>query len=422
MSKGYWIATLSLLAVASLVCGQAPTAEPYQELPQVGPAAAPMYPPLMPATIDSNPGWYVTVGGEYLLYFIQNERTTPIVGIGNANAGFPGTNFSIRDKGNRPLPGGRFSVGLYEADYDPLLDPSVRLPYRGIEFNGFFLGERTIDFVAASQPIVVRPFFDLNDSVDNAVVVSFPGLARGTLTGSGHFNLWGLEANVRQNIFQNPPNQTWRVDLMGGFRYLNFDTDLRILQQTDYEPNLAGFPAFAALGLSGNNLLSTDFFATQNRFYGGQVGLGIKFLVGAATVNSDLKLALGSTNQKLTIDGDQFRTTPGGTIISSKGGLLALPTNIGKYSRHRFTQVPEANLNIAIPFTRNFTAFGGYNLMYWSRVLRSADQIDRVIDITQIPNFPTGGATPTDLARPAVPYRERGLFIHGMNLGVQFIF
>ena len=52
-------------------------------------------------------------------------------------------------------------------------------------------------------------------------------------------------------------------------------------------------------------------------------------------------VALGSTHQRLTIDGSQVRTLPGQAPLVFRGGLLALDSNIGTFSRDRFSVVPE---------------------------------------------------------------------------------
>src|SRR5262249_51927158 len=137
--------------------------------------------------------------------------------------------------------------------------------------------------------------------------------------------------------------------------------------------------------------------------------------------STTVKYGIGTTHERLTINGGQVLTAPNGAQTTSVGGLLALPSNIGRRSQNRFAQVPEAHVGLAVKLSRYLTIHGGYNIFFLSRVLRAADQIDRAIDITQIPNFPgAAGATPTGLGRPAALMRETGLLVHGLDVGLQF--
>src|SRR5205823_3226983 len=98
------------------------------------------------------------------------------------------------------------------------------------------------------------------------------------------------------------------------------------------------------------------------------------------------KLALGVTHQEINISGGQSLTNAAGTA-QALGGLLALNSNIGDFSRDRFSVVPELGVNVGYNLTPNLRAFCGYNFLYWSSVVRPGDQIDRGLDITRPPNF-----------------------------------
>jgi hypothetical protein len=62
----------------------------------------------------------------------------------------------------------------------------------------------------------------------------------------------------------------------------------------------------------------------------------------------------------------------------------------------------------------------GYSFLYWSNVWRAGDQIDRVVDVTQIPNFAPPDVQPTGFARPGVPFRTSDFWAQGLNFGVEF--
>jgi hypothetical protein len=54
-------------------------------------------------------------------------------------------------------------------------------------------------------------------------------------------------------------------------------------------------------------------------------------------------------------------------------------------------------------------------------VVRPGDQIDRAVDVTQIPNFSGGAVTPTGVARPGVPFKQTDFWAQGLTAGLQFV-
>jgi hypothetical protein len=58
----------------------------------------------------------------------------------------------------------------------------------------------------------------------------------------------------------------------------------------------------------------------------------------------------------------------------------------------------------------------GYNLLFWSNVIRPGDQVDRVVDLTFVPNGPAVAAS--GQLRPEPLFRQSNLFVNGLQLGV----
>jgi hypothetical protein len=367
-----------------------------------------------------------TTGFEYLLWFIDSEdlplplvstnpALAPVVLPANGQAS-SGTELRFEE---RPLSGGRFTAGYWlNEDFDPVLRMTPLFRANGVELTAFVLGERSIDFREDFAPTLVRPFFDLNNRRGSGLLVAAPGVASGSVFGSADIDLWGLEANGWSTVYANPPGQTLRIDVMAGIRYLNFDSELSINSQSAYAvvqtiPELVPF--------AGNRIDVTDSFGTLNEFYGGQVGFALNYITPCFIASTTFKLGLGDTHQQITIAGSQRRTAADGTVTTASAGLLAAASNSGTFDRHRISLVPEVNFKLAFPLGRHFTFFAGYSFLGWSDVVRPGAQIDPTVDITQIPNFPTGGAVPTGLSRPAVPFRDEFLFIHGLNTGVMVV-
>jgi len=57
--------------------------------------------------------------------------------------------------------------------------------------------------------------------------------------------------------------------------------------------------------------------------------------------------------------------------------LLALTSNIGRNTQYRVTAIPEGEFKLGYNLTRNILVSLGYNFVYWSSVVRPADQISR---------------------------------------------
>jgi hypothetical protein len=124
------------------------------------------------------------------------------------------------------------------------------------------------------------------------------------------------------------------------------------------------------------------------------------------------KVGLGNNRQQVRINGSTT-TTSAGASVTVPGGLLALPTNIGEYTRNEMAVLPEMNLNLRYDITCNLRATLGYTVIYMDNVVRSGDQIDLGINPSQI-----GGALAGD-PRPAFSFVEDDLFVHGVNAGME---
>ena len=138
-------------------------------------------------------------------------------------------------------------------------------------------------------------------------------------------------------------------------------------------------------------------------------------------------IAIGGTHQSLLIDGFLAQTPPGGPTTVFPGGLLALPgANIGHFTSDRLSFVTEQTLNVGYQLRPWCRALVGYNFLWWNNVIRPGDQIDRVVDVTRIPQFlpPAVAATITPVfpPRPMVLFRQSDFWTQGVQLGVELKF
>ncbi len=289
----------------------------------------------------------------------------------------------------------------------------------GIDARFFYLGDTSRDRVVDSgtPPGNVTPLFrPFTAAVGTGLfpfseVVAFPTLFSGVFEASSRSNFWGGEINYRDNLWCGC---NYRTDLIAGFRYLNLDENLTVVERvlTLQTEQPLGFPP-------GTRRLTVDRFDTDNDFYGGQVGTVTQFRRDRMTLDVRASVALGVTHQELNIDGSTALTLPNGPTVVAAGGLLALNSNIGRYTRDEFSVVPEVGVTLGYQVTDHMKAFVGYNYLYWTNVLRPADQIDTVINPNRIPFFlPPGGTM--DPARPTALLRNSDFWAQGITAGVEY--
>jgi Putative beta barrel porin-7 (BBP7) len=379
---------------------------PFLLPPNQGP---PPYAPYGDNPHQANPLYsHFYANAEYLLWWIKRDTAPPLVTSSpdtNGNFGFlgqPGTNVLFGGPyGSDPYSGFRASAGYW-------LDTWCE---EAIEFGGFFLGDRSTKFGAASGPnsVLARPFTDVNSNSQTSELVGAPGISTGRVNITAPSSLWGLDTNLRCNLCMSC---NYRLDMLFGFRYLNLDESMDIGESIQGE---AGAPA------PFTNALTTvsDHFETRNQFYGAQIGLVSEWKQGPWSLDLTGKLALGATNQLISIAGSETIVAPNGTSTSFNGGLLALPSNIGNHNQTHFSVVPEVGLTLGYQLTDMVRLYAGYNFLYWTDVVRPGQQINTNLDVTQIPNFNVAGAKPTGLNVPSVPFKESDFWAQGIVVGFE---
>lgn len=321
------------------------------------------------------------------------------------------------------------------------LDPSVRSGARfnigrwfacsnwGVDASLFFLGDEGTSFNVNSQtvPLIARPFFAPNTTVipvpglaipgPLSEVVAAPGISVGGASVRTDTMLWGADINARR---RGPAGCGWRLDWLGGYRFLHLTEDLQI---TETFSGLANpfFPAIA--GINGS---ITDRFRTSNQFHGAQIGAIFERERGRWVFDVRTKVAFGVSIQSADIEGSLTQFGPNFIAPAVPGGLLALNSNIGHYSQTMFAVVPEVNLNIGYNVTERCRVFVGYSFLYWSNVLRPGDQIDTTLDLTRIPIFTdprlfpaTAVVRPSNIPRPAPTLKDTDYWAQGLNFGVR---
>jgi hypothetical protein len=393
---------------------------------------APMPPPPPPppesvATIEVEPcperfdplvGWAVAppgslrqrfwVSADYLLWWTKSDKLPPLVTLGSPSDSIPGalgqsgtqTIFGGDSPNNGVHSGGRFNVGYWLTREQTL----------GLEGSFFFLGigQDHFDYSSPGVPLLARPFFNVNTNREDASPVAIPNQQSGSISASVRSFLWGADANVRTLALRGA---WYQVALLGGFRYLELHDGLHMTEQDQIFPAVSSDPTVW--------VTATDRLHTDNNFYGGQLGTDMVFWKGRLYVDVLGKVALGTTNEYARINGSSSVTTSSGASNTFGFGQLALPTNIGDYSRNVFSVVPEAGFNLGYVLTPHLRMSVGYTFLYWSSVFRVGDQIDRAANPSQVPAI-LGTGVLSGPARPTFTMRDTDFWAQGLNFNVEF--
>jgi hypothetical protein len=160
----------------------------------------------------------------------------------------------------------------------------------------------------------------------------------------------------------------YRMELTGGYRYLKLHDQLRITENLTSTSPAGTFNMF-------------DDFQTDNQFHGVELGMLLQTRRGRWTMDWVSRIGIGSTSGTSLIAG---QTSINGAP-SVNGALLAQSSNIGTFDTSDFAMTPELGLMLGFDLTPRFRLIAGYSMIYWSRVLRAGDQIDREINPNLIP-------------------------------------
>ena len=376
-------------------------------------------------------------GAEFLYWSLKPGNTPPLATSGTlASLGALGPGTTVLYGGDQDTnwqPGARFTLGTW-------LDAGQTY---GVEANFFFLNSSSDTFNVSSPGtagslILARPFFNVITGLQDSQLVSFDDIVGGGIGITAGSFLQGAQLNGLTNLCSSCPCPTpccpqqccppgcvqeiayrpyapsgHRVDLVSGLRYMDLGESLHIRENLTFLPT-APNPPF----VPGSTIDVTDSFETRNQFVGGQLGLRAERWSGAWFVNATGLVAVGSTHQEVRINGTTVFGGLGGPPIVQQGGLLALPTNIGTYSRDRFSVIPEVGINVGRQLSDSVRVYAGYSLMYWSSVVRPGDQIDFGINPTQLPTA-AGPGVLVGPARPAFNFHETDFWAHGVNVGLQ---
>lgn len=379
---------------------------PHDADPAPGPACGPA---CNGAAGDDNRFW---ADGQALLWWVKAQHvpalvSTSPVGTPQATAGVLGTSTGSVLYGNTDVngglrPGGDFDVGYW-------IDAQHRF---ALTARYFFLTDKESTFDAASSgnPILARPFINATTGAQAALLVAFPGVlnAASINVSTSSRDIFDAEVGGEQ-VLVGPAGT--RYVAMFGYRYFQINESLGINQVATAlaSTNPYSVPV-------GSTVAIADAFKTHNDFNGGNFGLRIERSEGNLDVSFLAKLGVGFIHEATEILGSTQTTAVGGTPVTTTGGFLALPTNVGHFGRDDVALIPEFGCTLGYRLNDSWRVFGGYTFLYVSRLLRASDQVDVTVNTTQLP--PTNALS--GAARPAATLNVTDLWMQGINLGFEF--
>ncbi|MGL6096551.1 MAG: BBP7 family outer membrane beta-barrel protein [Fimbriiglobus sp.] len=292
----------------------------------------------------------------------------------------------------------------------------------GIDGSFFVLGQEADTLLVTSNrfPVITRPIFAPNPVPTSTPRlpgefgerVAAPGRSIGAFDAVADSFLWGTDLNLRQCVCRTCESRSeWFV----GFRNVNLSESLTM---TEYISAVGG-----STQPVGTLAVVQDKFQTRNHFYGGQIGYSVGRTWDRTSFDARASVAIGGTHQQVEISGFQEVRRPGEPVQTFAGGLLAAGPNLGTFDRNVFSVVPELTLNAGFLVTPRLKTYVGYNILAWTNVVRPGDQIDRVVDLSFVPNVGTVNGEPvpfSGLARPQPTFRESNLWVQGVQFGLEY--
>jgi hypothetical protein len=374
--------------------------------------------------VDSS-GYRIWARVEYLLWWMKDAPLpVPVVTTGDPHVGFDpnmvntvntagaiaqrGTQILLGDDSihSREFSGLRLTLGGWIDDEELF----------GVYGSGFFLERHINRFAVASDkagnPPLYFPIFSAISGAERGIPIADPLRSfSGNVVVNSTLRLWGTELGGTATLIRIP----WLdFSLLAGFRY------------ADLRENLLLYNTTTDL-LLGNVTSLADSFATKNQFYGGQIGSQLAVQRDAFSLDLIGKIALGSTHEVVDIRGDITQAGPNPLVPPGlgtfPGGLFAQSTNIGRRKADRFAVLPSLELRVGYEISERTRVFVGYDLMYWTEVVRPGNQINHNVNLSQNAVLdPNGAGRLVGPAQPAPLFNRSDFWAQGINLGLAFRF
>lgn len=364
----------------------------------------------------------VWVNGEYLLWHLKNGPVPPLAVQSTIPLNVPAAggvvNFSFQnttifpqgntiDEGDQP--GFRVSGGLW---FDPEKDCGIDASYFQLERRA-----TTSNAQQTTDLDVDTPFFALftvpvpgNVPFINAVPSTLSGTLIINVHEAGDTKIWGSDFDFRSRrwYFGN-----LSFDLMAGARYMNLREDLVFTDNISVLSNGPLTIGTSVVSIPTLGISTMDAISTRNQFLGPQVGFAWDWHWDRVFVNGFFKSAVGDMHQNVNV----FGTNTTGAGVTTLGGALFSPSDLGDHTRDQVGYILEVNPNVGLYLTPWCRAYVGYNMMYMQNVARPGAQVGYSESQSQV-TF-AGTTTMVTTNSPQFKFSDSGAVLQGVNFGVE---
>ena len=367
---------------------------------------------LLLAGILADPMADTWIRAEYQLLSLSGQRLPPLVttsaaGTPLSDAGILGlrsttTLFGGDDVNDDSRSGGRLELGRW----------LLSTPGYGISLSYLFAEDDDETFAASSDqfPILARPFADVlaGGNGNNSELIAFPGRLTGDVSVRSSTEFDAADILLRKLWIDSPSR---RLQTFYGYQYLGLDDDLNIMDSKTTSGGGGGL-------VNGTNLAENDRFTTENDFHGVALGLQHQRCFGLWRLDTTFQMGLGVTNSTVHATGSTVTTVPvpgqGIDIARRNTGLLVQDSNAGSRDEDEFAVTPQIRLLLERALPWGWDASIGYQFLYWSRVQRAGDQIDPLLNLSQL-----SGAGLAGIARPAATGVYDDLTVQSFIIGLR---
>jgi hypothetical protein len=213
------------------------------------------------------------------------------------------------------------------------------------------------------------------------------------------------------------------IGALVGFRSFAFEENFNLnqvatLSLTPLTPLPTGF-APITLGVT-----DTNGVRTHNTFFGSQIGCEIDSYCGRFYLRVQEKAGVGAMIQNVSVDGNVTTTiNNAGTVlppISTQGGILVGPGDVGNHSRTRVAYFSDTSLKLGYMLTDWLRCHIGYDVLTMTNIARPGSVSG--ISTATVAASVAGTSTTVNVAQPSFAFHDSTVWIHGLNFGFELVY
>ena len=315
----------------------------------------------------------VWIRGEYLLWLSVSGKLLnlskpdqleppPTGGSSGSSGSTAGVNLQQPFGSDRQ--GYRLSAGAWLDDENIIgIDGSVTYLTRNAGRVVFYPGDKAILGDTLGLSIAV-PAVQGNPLRLTVVPVRVPDLVQGGVAFEfGAKTFFGTELAARFGLIKG---ETWRIDGLAGYQYLNYQDAFRIV---------SGVSTVAAFLDPGTTLLSRDEVTARSSYNGLLLGFQADTHSDRWTFSARPRVSIANAQREVNRQGSTQITLPGGGFIVKNEGTYVLKSDAGTFKTNEITAIPELDLGISYAVTPHLRLFAGTSGLFLPVVAKANNQL-----------------------------------------------